>query len=41
MRVRQALPFDISTIVGIVTAAYVNYGPHMDRPPGPMLENYA
>lgn len=40
MRVRQALPSDISTIVRIVTAAYVKYVPHMDRPPGPMLENY-
>ena len=40
MRVRQALPSDISTIVRIVTAAYVEYVPHMDLPPGPMLENY-
>lgn len=40
MRVRQALPSDISTIVRIVTAAYVKYVPHMDRPPGKMLENY-
>ena len=41
MRVRQALPPVISTIVQIVTAAYVKYVPHMDRPPGPMLDNYA
>ena len=40
MRVRQALPSVISTIVRIVTAAYVKYVPHMDRPPGPMLDNY-
>ena len=24
-----------------MTAAYVKYVPHMDRPPGPMLYNYA
>ena len=24
-----------------MTAAYVKYVPHMDRPPGPMLDNYA
>ncbi len=23
-----------------MTAAYVKYVPHMDRPPGPMLDNY-
>ena len=40
MRVRQALPSVISTIIRIVTAAYVKYVPHMDRPPGPMLDNY-
>lgn len=40
MRVRQGLPSVISTIVRIVTAAYVKYVPHMDRPLGPMLDNY-
>ena len=40
MRVRQALPSVISTIVRIVTAAYLKYVPHMDRPPGPMLDYY-
>ena len=41
MRVRQALPSDISTIVRIVTTAYEKYVPHMNRPPGPMLDDYA
>ena len=41
MRVRQALPSDISTIVRIVKAAYEKYVPHMARPPGPMLDDYA
>ena len=41
MRVRQALPSDISTIVRIVKAAYKKYVPHMARPPGPMLDDYA
>ena len=41
MRVRQALPSDISTIVRTMTAAYEKYEPHMDRPPGPVLDDYA
>ena len=40
MRVRQALPSVVSTIGRIVMAAYVKYVPHMDQPPGPMLDIY-
>jgi ribosomal protein S18 acetylase RimI-like enzyme len=39
--VRLATPADLPAIRGIVTAAYTRYLDRMDRPPAPMLADYA
>jgi hypothetical protein len=38
---RQADPADVATISEIVRRAYEIYLPRMEKPPGPMLDDYA
>jgi hypothetical protein len=38
---RQAKPADVPRVRAVVNAAYARYLPRMDRPPGPMLDDYA
>jgi GNAT superfamily N-acetyltransferase len=39
--IRQASEADLPVIEEIITAAYSRYLPRMDRPPAPMLRDYA
>lgn len=39
-RIRPAIPSDADTIRAVVDAAYAVYLPQMDKPPGPMLDDY-
>ena len=39
--IRQATEADLPVIGEIITAAYSRYLPRMDRPPAPMLRDYA
>lgn len=38
--IRPAIPSDASAIRAVVDAAYAVYLPKMDKPPGPMLDDY-
>jgi ribosomal protein S18 acetylase RimI-like enzyme len=40
-RIRLATPADLPAVREVVTAAYARYLDRMDRPPGPMLADYA
>ncbi len=40
-RIRPATPTDVDAIRAVVDAAYAVYLPRMDKPPGPMLDDYA
>jgi ribosomal protein S18 acetylase RimI-like enzyme len=39
--IRAARPDDLSAIEAIIAASFALYVPRMDRPPGPMLDDYA
>lgn len=39
-RIRPAIPSDAGAIRAVVDAAYAVYLPRMDKPPGPMLDDY-
>ncbi len=39
-RIRPAIPPDADAIRAVVDAAYAVYLPQMDKPPGPMLDDY-
>ena len=39
--IRQASEADLPVIAEVITAAYSRYLPRMDRPPAPMLRDYA
>jgi GNAT superfamily N-acetyltransferase len=39
-RIRPAIPSDTDAIRAVVYAAYAVYLPQMDKPPGPMLDDY-
>jgi hypothetical protein len=39
--VRRATPADLPAVREVVTAAYARYLDRMDRPPAPMLADYA
>lgn len=39
--IRRAAPSELEDVRRIVDAAYAVYLPRMDRPPGPMLDDYA
>lgn len=41
IRLRAATGADVPRIEAIVRDAYAHYLPRMDRPPGPMLDDYA
>ena len=40
-RLRRATPMDATALASCVDAAYRHYIPRMEKPPGPMLANYA
>ena len=39
--IRRATAADLPSIQGVITAAYAKYLSRMDRPPGPLLRDYA
>jgi len=39
--VRKATAADVPSIQDVITAAYARYLPRMDRPPAPLLYDYA
>lgn len=39
-RIRPAIPSDADAIRAVVDAAYAVYLPQMDKPPGPVLDDY-